>query len=115
VSGPVDYKPLPDDVREALATAYEEYVERVNAVLDECTDEQLAGFGFDANDVSDAEWKLFDAETRLRYLRLKAITRLARRERMRDAAPILARGGGYCVFHGQDLALCAEEHFKDRT
>jgi len=111
----VEYKPLPDDVREALATAYEEYVERVNAVLDECTDEQLADFGFDANEVSDDEWMLLHPDTRLRFLRLKAITRLARRERMRDAAPIIARGGGYCVFHGQDLALCADEHFKDKT
>lgn len=112
MSGTVEFKPLPDDVREALATAYEEYVERVNDALDGCTDEQLADFGFDPNDVSDTEWTLFNAET---HLRLKAITRLARRERMRASAPIIARGGGYCVFHGQDLALCAEEHFKDKT
>ena len=109
------FTPLPENVRTALSEAYWDYRERVRVLLDGCSDDELKDFGLDPHEITDADWKLFDGPTRERFLRFHAIARLARRESGRAATPVIARGGIFCVFHGQDMALCAEEHFKNET
>ncbi len=96
---------LPDETHRELYFAWKGYQDQVKGILSKYDDATLRTF---AGDVTSEDIEKVIGDYPKRMARLSALTVVS--DRFHEERRKASTSGAYCVYHAQDLTLCAAEH-----